>query len=389
MSNQQHSESLAMIERLVAFPTVSANSNLDLIHDVRDYLAGHGIASRLTFDADRRKANLFATVGPEIAGGIVLSGHTDVVPVAGQPWDTDPFKIVRRDGRLYGRGAADMKSFIAVALALVPEFKAAKLRVPIHLALSYDEEVGCTGVSGMLDDIAANLPRPALAIIGEPTGMQIANRHKGYYAHKTVFTGRDGHSSATHKGLNAISHAAELIGFLSKLEAELRRDGPFDDSFDPPYSTFNVGMISGGTAMNIIARSCEVTWEFRPLPSVEPAAVIRRVEQFLQQDLLPRMRRSVPEAGIESERLCVVAPLRAETDSPAEALVRLLTGANQSIGVAFGTEGGLFQQAGIPAVVCGPGDIAQAHQPNEFIALDQVEACVVFLRKLLDWARRR
>jgi len=380
---------IEMIERLVGFPTVSADSNLDLIHFARDYLAQHGISSRLTYDADRRKANLFATIGPEVAGGVVLSGHTDVVPVAGQPWESDPFVLSRRDGRLYGRGTSDMKSFIAVALALLPEFRAADLRVPIHFAFSYDEETGCQGVSGLLDDIAANLPRPALAIIGEPTDMQIANRHKGCYAYRTIFTGRDGHSSATHKGVNAISHAAELIAHLSRLAGEQREQGPFDDSFDPPYTTFNVGMIAGGTAMNIIARRCEVTWEFRPLPSVNPESVIGRVQDFLSRDLLPRMRSVAPEATIETVQECMVPPLRNEADSPAEALVRLLTGANHTIGVAFGTEGGLFQQAGIPAVVCGPGSIARAHQPNEFIELEQVEACTVFLRKLLDWARRR
>jgi len=387
MTKAQYSP-VEMIERLVGFPTVSADSNLDLIHFARDYLSGHGIASRLTHNEDRRKANLFATIGPEIAGGVVLSGHTDVVPVAGQPWESDPFAVVRRNGRLYGRGTSDMKSFIAIALALVPEFKAAALRVPIHLALSYDEETGCQGVSGLLEDIAANLPRPALAIIGEPTSMQIANRHKGCYAYRTTFTGLDGHSSATHKGVNAISHAAELIACLSRMAAEQREKGPFDDSFDPPYTTFNVGMIAGGTAMNIIARRCEVTWEFRPLPSVDPASVIERVQGFLDGDLLPRMRRVAPEAAIEMTQECVVPPLRIESESPAEALVRLLTGANHTIGVAFGTEGGLFQQAGIPAVVCGPGSIAQAHQPNEFIELAQIEAGTAFLRKLLDWARR-
>ncbi len=375
-----------MIRRLVGFDTVSARSNLALIEHVRGYLDGHGIAARLTFNAERSKANLFATIGPQRRGGIVLSGHTDVVPVAGQPWETEPFTLVERDGRLYGRGTADMKSFIAVALALVPEFAAADLRVPIHLALSYDEETGCFGVGGMLADIAAALPRPALAIVGEPTSMQLANRHKGVFGFETVVTGRDGHSSATHRGVNAIATAAEAIAWLNRLAAEFRTSGPFDDSFEPPCTTINVGGIAGGTAVNIIARECRFDWEFRPVPGFDAGSVRRRFDSYVADELLPAMRQVAPEAGIATTETCAVRGLRPDAASPAEALVRLLTGANQAIGVAFATEGGLFQQAGIPAVICGPGSIEQAHQPNEFIARDQVDACVAFLRRLKEWA---
>ncbi len=375
-----------MIEHLVAIPTVSADSNLALIDFVKDYLAEHGIDSRLTFDETKRKANLFASIGPEVPGGVVLSGHTDVVPVADQQWDSDPFTATLRDGRLYGRGTADMKSFIAIALALVPEFQAADLRVPIHLALSYDEELGCLGVPGLLADIAEAVPRPAAAIIGEPTSMRLANSHKGTFGFRTTFIGKDGHSSDSIHTLNAITCAAEFIGFLADMAAELRDSGPFDERFEPPHTTCNVGMIDGGTAFNIVARQCRVTWEFRPIPGVDAAAVQAHVESFLTEDLLPCMRKRFSGSAIETERFCAVPPLVSDADSPAEALVRMPTGSNSTTTAAFGTEGGLFQQAGIPAVVCGPGDIAQAHQPNEYIPLDQVEVCAAFLRALMTWA---
>jgi acetylornithine deacetylase len=377
---------LDMVRRLVAFDTVSARSNLELIHYVRDYLKGLGIESRLTFDAAGSKANLLAMIGPNVAGGIVLSGHTDVVPVAGQPWESDPFSVVERGGCLYGRGTADMKSFLAIALALTPEFQAARLRVPIYLALSYDEEVGCLGVGGLLRDMAAALPRPACAIIGEPTMMRLINRHKGFYAFTTTVTGRDGHSSGPHRGVNAVAYAAEIIAFLSHLGEEIARNGPFDDGFDPPYTTVNVGTIGGGTAVNIIARQCAFAWEFRPIPGFDTPSVRRRLDAFVAETILPRMRAVAPEAEVVTALDSGSPPLVPEPDSPAEALVRRLTGANTTGAVSFGTEASLFQEAGIPTVICGPGSIAQAHQPNEFIALDQIEACIAFLRKLKDWA---
>ncbi len=377
---------LDLIRRLVSFDTVSAHSNLALIHCVRDYLKDLGIESRLTFDADGKKANLLAAIGPSLPGGIVLSGHTDVVPVAGQPWESDPFTVVERNGRLYGRGTADMKSFLAIALALVPEFQAARLRVPIYLALSYDEEVGCLGVGGLLSDLAAALPRPAAAIIGEPTLMKLINRHKGFHSFTTAVTGRDGHSSGTHRGVNAIAYAAEIIGFLSRLAAEFAAQGPFDDGFDPPYTTINVGAVRGGTAVNIIARHCSFDWEFRPIPGFDAPSIRRRLDSFIAESILPRMRAVAPEADVVTVQGSASPPLVPEADSPAESLVRLLTGANTAGAVSFGTEASHFQDAGIPAVICGPGSIAQAHQPDEFIALDQVEACVGFMRKLKDWA---
>jgi acetylornithine deacetylase len=386
MSPSETIKALDMAGRLVGFGTVSTDSNLALISYVRSYLADHGIDSRLTYNDDHRKANLFATIGPAQAGGIVLSGHTDVVPITGQPWKTDPFAVHRDGDRCYGRGTCDMKSFIAVALAMVPEFKAAGLRRPIHLALSYDEELGCLGAPGMLRDIAENLPRPALAIIGEPTSMRMANRHKGSLAMRTVLTGRDGHASAPHRGLNAIACANEFILFLEKMAADFRKEGPFDESFDPPYTTVNLGVISGGTAANIIARRCEVVWDFRPLPDVAPEVIIERARAFLEGELLPRMLRIASEASVEMAPLYFVPPLVPQQASPAEALIRALGDNSSAVGCAFGTEAGQFQRAGIPAVVCGPGSIEQAHQPNEYIEIGQVDACAEFMGKLCDWA---
>jgi acetylornithine deacetylase len=377
--------SLEMIEQLIGFATVSTESNLALIDYVRTYLARYGVESRLTHDPDHRKANLFATIGPHSPGGIVLSGHTDVVPVVGQPWETDPFRLHRKGDRLYGRGTCDMKSFIAIALASVPAFAAARLRRPIHLALSYDEELGCLGAPSMLRDVTEHLPLPALAIVGEPTSMRLANRHKGSIALRAILTGRDGHSSAPHRGVNAIACANEFISFLEAMAAEFRTAGPFDESFDPPYTTVNVGMVSGGAAANIIARRCEVVWDFRPLPAVEPETVIRRAKAFLDH-LLVQMRTQASEASVDLIPLYQVPPLVPGLHSPAEALVRMLVDGSPAEGVAFGTEAGQFQRAGIPAVVFGPGSIQQAHRPDEYIAMDQIQSCTDFMGKVCAWA---
>ncbi len=376
-----------LLAKLIAFDTTSAKSNLALIDFVRDYLAGHGIDSRLVFDDQRSKANLYASLGPGGPGGVVLSGHTDVVPVAGQPWSADPFTLREANGKLYGRGTCDMKGFIALALSLVPEMLAAGLKKPIHIALSYDEELGCLGAPRMIADIKANLPLPDVAIVGEPTRLKLGNRHKGCYGFDLTITGRDGHSSATHRGVNAIAYAARAIARLDDMAERFRRDGPFDPGFDPPYTTFNVGEIGGGTAVNIIARQCKVAWEFRPIPAVDPKTVIAEVERYLKEELAPQMKGRAAEAGIEMAEACVVPPLVPRAGSPAEALARHLTGANDTIGLAFGTEAGQFQEIGIDAIVCGPGSIEQAHQPDEFIELSQFAAGEAFLRRLIDWAK--
>jgi acetylornithine deacetylase len=375
-----------MLARLVAFDTTSARSNMALIDFVRAYLEGFGIECRLSFDDSGAKANLYASLGLSGPGGVVLSGHTDVVPVAGQPWQSDPFTLTERAGRLHGRGSADMKGFIALVLALVPEMLAAGLRRPLHIALSYDEELGCLGAPRMLADIAAHLPKPAIVIVGEPTRLRLGNRHKGCYGFEIEILGRDGHSSATHRGVNAISHAARTIGFLDGIAERFRREGPFDEGFDPPYTTLNVGAVTGGSAVNIIPRHCRVGWEFRPIPAVDPREVIAEVEAWMADELGPALAAGAPEAKAVMRPDCVVPPLVPRPGSPAAELVRRLTGANESVGLAFATEAGQFQEIGVDAVVYGPGSIEQAHQPDEFIELSQLEEGEAFLRRLIAWA---
>jgi acetylornithine deacetylase len=376
-----------ILRTLVGFDTVSAKSNLALIDWVADYLSGCGIACRLTHDPTRSKANLFGTIGPaEAGGGVILSGHTDVVPVEGQPWDSDPFTLLEKDDRLYGRGSADMKGFIAIALSLVPELVARPLTRPLHLALSFDEEVGCLGVPYLIADLPQGPARPRLAIIGEPTSMQVANAHKGVQGFTTEVTGRAAHSSAPDRGLNAIIAALEIIQFIDALAAEAHEKADPANGFEPPYTTFNIGTIAGGVALNVVAPQCDFTWSFRPLPGEDADAIRRRVEDFAERELLPRLRRSHKEAAVTTRRTAYLPCLVPQPDSPAEALVLQLTGANGATTIAFGTEGGLFQEAGIPAIVCGPGSIDQAHQANEFIALEQIAAGTTFLRRLADWA---
>lgn len=374
----------AMIERLVGFPTVSADSNLALIDWAEAYLTAHGARCRRTWDATGWKANLFATIGPDVAGGIVLSGHSDVVPVEGQDWQSDPFVVEERKGKLYGRGTADMKSFLAIALALTPEFAARPLRRPIHLAFSYDEEVGCLGVGRMIEDVRANLPLPAMAIVGEPTSMRLVTGHKAINAFRTRVTGRAAHSSQPHRGAGAILAAGRLIEFLWRLGEEKRNAR--DERFEPPWTTLQVGVIEGGTALNILPGECSFLWENRALPGEDPHEIRRRFDDFARTEVLPQLREFAPEAEVVTEVLASVPPLTPENDGAAEQLVRRLTGINESGVVSFTTEGGLFQQAGISTVVCGPGSIDQAHQADEFIELEQVEACVTFLRRLADWA---
>lgn len=375
-----------MIERLIAFDTTSRESNLALIDFVTDYLKDHGLTPKLIPNEKRTKSNLLVTLGPDEPGGIILSGHTDVVPVDDQDWDTDPFKVVEKDGRLYGRGTSDMKSFSAVALALVPELLRRKPKTPIHIALSYDEEVGCLGVRSMIADIARNLPKPKLAIIGEPTDMKVVNAHKGIRSFRTTVTGREAHSSQTDKGVNAVMVAAELIMHIAKLAEEMRERGDPSARFDPPYTTTQAGTIQGGTALNILAHHCTFQWEYRYLPGTNSDEIIARFDEYARDTVLPRVRRIAPEADIVTKPRSHVPALVASTNCPAEALAKQLTGRNASEAVAYGTEAGLFQEAGIPSVVCGPGNILQAHKPNEYIELSQVDACVAFMRRLIDQA---
>jgi len=371
-----------MIGKLVAFDTTSRESNLALIEFVRSYLDDFGIASDLVYDAERRKANLYATVGPGDRPGILLSGHSDVVPVDGQNWTSEPFAVAARDGRLYGRGTSDMKSFIAIMLAMVPEFVAAKAPMPVHLALTYDEEVGCIGVRGLIARLGHLPVKPKLCIIGEPTLMQPVVAHKGKRSLRCRVAGHESHSALAHLGVNAIEIAAEMAVRIRAIARRKREMGPFDDGFSPPYTTVHTGTIAGGTALNIVPRECRFDFEIRHLPGDDADAVTEELRRHATA-LLPEMRAVNSEAGIAFEEHNAIPALATPADSEVVALARALTGANALGKVSFGTEGGLYQQAGIPTVICGPGSIEQAHRPNEWIALEQVSQCEAFMRRLI------
>ncbi|WP_343068926.1 acetylornithine deacetylase [Azospirillum tabaci] len=374
--------SKAMIARLVGFDTVSRRSNMALIDWVRDHLAGYGVESRLVPSPDGAKANLFATIGPMTEGGVVLSAHTDVVPVDGQPWDTDPFTLVERDGRLYGRGTADMKSFPAVALALLPEILEAGLKRPLHLALSYDEEVGCLGAPAMIARITGELPRPSAVIVGEPTSMGVVLAHKGCYVLRTTVTGHEVHSSQIDRGVSAVMIAARLVTLVGDMAAENAAAADPACGFDPPFTTLQVGTIEGGTAANITARHCSFVWDIRPLPGDDWTRYRDRFEAECER-LRAAMRRISPDCDIRTEQLAGVPGLAPEPDGPAAQLCHALTGRNDTGMVSFAAEAGQFQEAGLSTVLCGPGSIDQAHQPNEYIDVAQVTACEGFLRDLV------
>ena len=375
---------IEMIEKLVSFDTVSRHSNMALIDFVRDYLKGHGVDSHLVPNEDGSKANLYATVGPNVTGGVVLSGHTDVVPVDGQPWDTDPFELTEKDGRLYGRGTCDMKSFYAIALAMVPDMLERGLKAPIHFALSYDEEVGCTGAPSMIAELAEVLPQPRAVIVGEPTNMEIVNAHKGVNGFLTTVIGHEAHSSQVHRGVSAVMNSARMINFLENMMLENKAKSDPGNGFEPPYTTIHVGMVNGGTAMNIISRKCEFCWDVRNIPEDDPMTFRDRFEDYCQTELLPVMREIAPECDITTIATSGAPALRPETDSPAEELCKALSGKNSVSAVPYGTEAGQFQEVGFSTVVCGPGSIDQAHQPNEFIEISQVRECEAFLAKLID-----
>ncbi|MGH7096796.1 MAG: acetylornithine deacetylase [Stellaceae bacterium] len=377
-------QSVEMVRRLVAFDTTSRGSNLALIDFVRDYLAGLGLASELVFDETGKKANLYATLGPAGVGGIMLSGHTDVVPVDGQDWHSDPFSLLAKDDRLYGRGTADMKSFLAAILTLLPELVGRKLKIPLHLAFSYDEEVGCRGVRRLIAALAKRPDRPILCIVGEPTGMRPVIGHKGKRSFRCHVRGFECHSALAHEGVNAVEAAAELIAHLKAMARRKREEGPFEPDYTPPYTTIHTGVVRGGTALNIIPKECSFDFEFRLLPRDDPEALLRELVAFAEERLLPEMRAVRPETGISFEELSSFPGLDTGADAEVTRLVAALTGANGTGRVSFGTEGGLFQEAGIPTVICGPGSIGDAHKPDEFIALDQIAECERFLRRLFD-----
>lgn len=377
------------LETLVGFDTTSRNSNLELIAALRDSLEQQGIKPWFAHNKEKTKANLFATL-PATAGaaagstegGIVLSGHTDVVPVDGQKWDTDPFKLVEKDGALFARGSADMKGFIATAMALVPDFLAMPRTKPLHLAFSYDEEIGCIGAPVMLEEIVKRGIKVDGCVVGEPTSMNVVVAHKGINVFACKVHGKSAHSSLTPQGCNAIEHAARLICTIRDFADGYKANGPYDEFFDVPFSTMTTNQIRGGIAVNTIPELCEFTYEFRNLPGMSVADIQARIDAYVRDTLLPKMRAEHPGADIEIDNFAGSPALEAAEQAAITELVRALTGDRQTRKVAYGTEAGLFQQIGIPTIVCGPGDIGNAHKPNEFVTLDQLARCEQFLRKL-------
>ena len=373
---------LDLMARLIAHDTDSAKTNLPLMADVENYLRSRDVPFVVSRNPAGDKQALMATIGPMADGGVILSGHTDVVPVTGQPWTSDPF-VLRRDGeRLYGRGSCDMKGFGALALAMVPEFQAARLRHPVHILLSYDEETTCLGPVDILARIGRDLPRPRAAIVGEPTLMQVADSHKSIATYVTTVHGHEAHSAKPALGVNAIEIACEIVGELYRIHARLAVAGDGSGRFDPPQSTVHVGIVAGGTARNILARECRLQWEFRGLPGVAQNTALARLEAFCAHTLAPRLADFAPQARIETVTEIEIPGLASAPGSAAETLALKLTQSNRTVAVAFATEAGRFQTAGIPAVVCGPGSIDQAHQPDEYIEMAQLEAGLAFLRRL-------
>jgi acetylornithine deacetylase len=368
---------------LIAFPSVSSDSNLDLIAWAQTRLDALGARTQMTLDREGRKANLFATIGPMIDGGVVLSGHTDVVPADGGQWASDPFAMRAAEGRLYGRGACDMKGFIACALAMAPRFAAAALARPLHIALSYDEETGCLGAPVMLEALGRSGPMPSICIVGEPTEMRVIEGHKAVHEYTTRFSGLEGHGSQPGLGVNAVEYAARFVVELLDIKDALRARAPANGVFDPPWSTLNVGRIEGGVAHNVIAGRAQVDWEYRPVSPEDAAYVKARVEAHLHGHLAPRMRAVHPGAHVTTQTIGEVVGLSPMSNGEAATLAEALTGTKGRGTVSFGTEAGLFQAHGIATVVCGPGSIAQAHKPDEFVTLDQMARCLEMIDRLL------
>lgn len=373
-----------ILERLISFDTTSHKTNIPLILYVEDYLRGHGVASYLVPTEDGQKASLFATIGPQDVPGVALSGHTDVVPVDGQEWATDPFQLTLKDGRYYGRGSSDMKGFLACVLAAVPRFKSSNLKKPVHIAFSYDEEVGCIGVRPMIAEMGTKLPLPRVVIVGEPTDMRVVDAHKGPVRWQVDIAGRAAHSSMAHLGVNAITYAGMVLGELARIEADLAKRPP-DMRFEPPYPTLQVTTIEGGTASNIVPVWCRFGFEIRSMPGLDVESIEARLNAFIEDHCLPAMRAVAPEAGISVTRKNYVPPFGTGEGSEAVALALALAGQNETFAVSYATEAGLFQDAGAPSVVCGPGNIAQAHTANEWIAASELEKCSNFMDKLADW----
>jgi len=388
----KHMSSREILEKLISYDTTSWKSNLELIDFVQDYLEKYGIKSQILFNEEKNKANLFAAIGPvpkdEGRSGIILSGHSDVVPVTEQNWSSDPFILREEEGKLYGRGTSDMKAFIACVLAAVPAFTSAPLKEPVYLAFSYDEENGCTGVKSMVELVAAMNIKPRACIVGEPTEMKVINSHKGIRHILTRVYGLESHSS-TDQGINAVMLAADMISHISELAEEMRHRAPMVAGFTPPYTTVHVGRIKGGTAANITPSYCEFEWDYRPMPGVDEDEVLKRFEAYVAENIIPEMRRrSTAHGRVETEVLAKVPHLLPRTGSDAETLVLALARQNTLGVVSYGTEAGHFQAtADVPTVVCGPGSILQAHKPDEYIKLSEISACEEFLQRLMAVVR--
>ncbi len=372
-----------ILERLLAFDTVSSKPNMALMGYVKGLLEGVGIPVVLVPDAGGGKANLYATTGPSAVGGVMLSGHTDVVPVEGQAWTKPPFALTEAEGRIYGRGAADMKGFVACAVAAMLDASARRLRVPLHLALSYDEEIGCMGVRSLIDMLEAAPVRPRMCIVGEPTGMQVATGHKGKVALRATCVGREGHSALAPLALNALHLAGDFLAAVRGLQAEVAATGLRDGDYDVPYTTLHVGKMSGGVQVNIVPNHAVLDFEIRSLAGEDVAGLITRLEAAAEGIVAP-LRGEFPEAAIRVERLWDYPGLGTPSDAGVVNFVKGLTGANGTIKVAFGTEGGLFdRRLGIPTVICGPGSMAQGHKPDEFVTVEQLGRCEAMLGTLI------
>ncbi len=381
-------ETLEILKTLVAFPTVSRESNLALIDWIEAYAQRFGATTRRTFNAEGTKGNILITVGPAEVPGVVLSGHTDVVPVDGQDWSSDPFAMTARDGRLYGRGCCDMKAFLAVALAWLPKFAAAQLKKPLHIACSHDEEVGCVGVQSLIEDMKHLPAIPEVCIVGEPTLMRPMLAHKGKVNVRVRVKGWECHSSLAPTGVNAIEYAAELIAFLKGMARKRSKEGPFDTMFDIAHTTIHTGLIEGGTALNIVPQDCTFDFEIRAIPVDDRMAMLDEIKDYVARELEPGMKAIHPSCGFSWEILSSVPGSDTDPNDPAVHMVSQLSGANSYGKVAFGTEAGRFQTRwNMSTVICGPGDIDQAHKPDEFIEISQVHACEDFVGRLLERMR--
>ena len=378
-------QSLDLLQTLIGFDTTSFKSNLNLIKFIENYLNQYKIKSELVYDETKNKANLFATIGPNSSGGIVLSGHTDVVPVANQKWDSDPFQLIEKDQKLYGRGTSDMKSFIGLVLSRVPKIVEKKLSKPIHLAFSYDEEIGCVGVHGLLDLIEKKSIKPEFCIVGEPTSMEVVIGHKGKHAYSVKVEGLACHSGQAPFGVNAINYASKLIAYIDELNKEKSINGPFDQDYEVPYTTLHTGLINGGTILNIVPNLCEFEFEIRNLATDDPLKLVNKIKDYTNQKLINDMHKVSSKTGIHFNEKVNYPALDISADIKPVKKIKELLNNQKHKKVVYGTEGGLFKNRfDIPTIVCGPGSIDQAHKPNEYISIEQIKKCSNFLDNLIS-----